>query len=395
MLYHLAYVNDAHEAMPFSHQQVSQAAGCTRLFHSSGSSGCRSDEKSGLKLPLLLILPEDFPRLAGLHKARTQVIAVVSGSLFNATILDTLEATGNLGGVLVLEDSNKPKLDEEGACFSHDVNTPRGDGTPSSELALDGFYSWNPRGNGLMQDDLAIPVSLVSLSERGRVEYRASRNRDHGVDSRPAYFANMLYYFGASEVDSSSCLLWTDRDGSKAPKCLPLGGQSVWGTMGVRDASKPLVMVAAGIDAANLFQDASHGANEAAGSIITLLAAADALSKMHSALESAPKQIGFAFFQAENYGFIGSRRFVADLSDFTCANSVPAGDNGGTPLCLDPLRPSMAFTDLSLDSIDALLTVDQVALGPSSPLVVHSAGDASAAVSEAVLASSDASTGEV
>jgi len=319
----------------------------------------------------------------------------VSGSLFNATILDTLQATGNLGGVLVLEDSDTPKSNEEGACFSHDVNAPRGDGTPSSELSLNGFYSWNPRGNGLMQDDMTIPVSLVSLTDSVSVRYRASRNRDHGVDSRPTFFANMLYYFGGSGVDSSSCLLWTDRDGSKAPKCLPLGGQSVWGTLGARDPSKPIVMAAVGMDAANLFQDASHGANEAAGSIIALLAAADALSRVHSALESAPKQIAFAFFQAENYGYIGSRRFVADLNEFTCANLVLAEKNGGTPLCLDPLRPSMAFTDLSIDSVDALITVDQVALDPSAPLVVHSAGDASAIVSEAVLASSDASTGEV
>lgn len=179
----------------------------------------------------------------------------------------------------------------------------------------------------------------------------------------------------------------------RRPNASPLGGQSVWGTCGERDA-RPVVMATAGMDAANLFQDASYGANEAAGSIVTLLAAADALSRVHDVLSSAPKQVAFALFQAENYGFVGSRRFVADIGgDFACSNSVPGDRNGGTALCLDPLRPSLAFAGLPLGSIDALLAVDQVALDPSAALVVHAGGDSAAA--NAVLAATDASTGKV
>lgn len=330
----------------------------------------------------------------GLRNADTKVAAVVSGVLFNASTLEQLRATGKVGGVLVLEDADKPDLDAKDACFSHDVNTPQGDGTPSSRLSLDGSYPWNPRGNGLMKGDLSIPIALVGRSESEPMRNRAARNRQHGVNFRPAYFAHMWYYFGGAGVDSASCLRWLDRDGSTAPKCLPLGGQSVWGTFGSRD-SRPVVMATAGMDAASLFQDATYGANEAAGSIITLLAAADALSRVHSALSAAPKQVALALFQAETYGFVGSRRFVADIGgDFACSNAVPRDRNGGTALCLDPLYPSLAFTGLSLASIDALLVVDQVALDPSAALVVHATGDDSTA-SAAVLAATDASTGKV
>jgi hypothetical protein len=66
--------------------------------------------------------------------------------------------------------------------------------------------------------------------------------------------------------------------------------------------------------------------------------------------------------QAEEWGFAGSRRFVQDLSSFQCTHAVsPASAaRDGAGACLSPTRPSLAFADFSLTSIDHVIAVDQV-----------------------------------
>jgi len=74
--------------------------------------------------------------------------------------------------------------------------------------------------------------------------------------------------------------------------------------------------------------------------------------------------VGFALFQGEEFGLVGSRRFAADVAaassgsssssgsgngegsgegSFACRNRVAAAANGGTDACLDPVYPSLAF----------------------------------------------------
>jgi hypothetical protein len=80
----------------------------------------------------------------------------------------------------------------------------------------------------------------------------------------------MDFYFGDAHLNSEKCLGWTNRDNERSPKCLPIGGQSVWGTFGARD-QRPVVLAVAGMDSKSLFHDITS-ANDAAGSIITVLA---------------------------------------------------------------------------------------------------------------------------
>jgi len=86
-------------------------------------------------------------------------------------------------------------------------------------------------------------------------------------------------------------------------------------------------------------------------------------------LDTFDKKIAFAVFQAETYGFMGSRSFMKDVvGGFACddglevaATSKNADDEGRQKMaCLNPLRPDMDFTQLG--DIESLIAVDQIAI---------------------------------
>jgi len=59
-------------------------------------------------------------------------------------------------------------------------------------------------------------------------------------------------------------------------------------------------------------------------------------------------------FTGESWGYVGSRMFVEDVSNFTCQS------NSTNTTCDVPYRPSMEFSKLSLTKIDRLLELNQV-----------------------------------
>lgn len=129
----------------------------------------------------------------------------------------------------------------------------------------------------------------------------------------PQYALDFNFEMGPPNLRSVSCLL--------NGQCLPLGGQSVWGTMGP-PGTKKIVLAAARLDSVALFHDRAYGGQAEASDIVTLLAVVDALSKVDTS--SLPLAIGFGLFQGENWGQIGSRRFVTEVANFTCTVSSHA-----------------------------------------------------------------------
>jgi len=263
--------------------EVAQAP-CVRLFHRTGSEGCRSRSRGGAsKLPLLPLGASDFPKLSPLKAATSPVAVVLDGGLFNASALALLEATGKVGGLLVLDDSTPGDFGADvgsaDACYSHDGAAPLGLGTPSEALtaglgvfANDNARSWNAHGGGLLHRDLSFPVSLVTgATGLASVRSRAALNRRRGdVNRRPAWVADMDFYFGGDEdassgggpLTSARCLRWRDRSGALSPQCLPVGGQSVWGVLGgglgssgVGGDSRPVALAVGGMDTSSLFHD--------------------------------------------------------------------------------------------------------------------------------------------
>jgi nicastrin len=223
----------------------------------------------------------------------------------------------------------------------------------------------------------------------------------HRFDKWPLYVAEMDYYMGPSSVTSKKCLDWRDRDGTRDPQCLPLGGQSVWATDGTLD-TRPKVLATAGMDTASIFHDLSTGANDAVSVIATLLAAADAISQVDTS--SLPQQIAFLLAQADEWGYAGTRRFVRDLGSFQCSNPVDASvSDSGLPQCLDPVYPTTLFASLGMENITAVIGVDQVGVAnrdgadDDSPFkfFVHGLEGSQATVSDVVAAGTGADKAQV
>ncbi|KAL3795019.1 hypothetical protein HJC23_006340 [Cyclotella cryptica] len=294
---------------------------------------------------------------------------------------------GPLRGILVLASANGG-----GSYASPEPLAPQGDNTPSEALTVSPSYEWNVNNNGdglTTQDMYGLPTAYVYDS--ATVEYlrevasdQASLDlavqQDGSDNAYPSILAEFNYYMGPATHDGSTatsktCLEWKDVDGSWNPRCLPLGGNSVWSVAGSplplgynAGDGRPVVWIAAGMDSTSMFHDMVPGANTAASNILAVLLAAQVIGGVKDeVLDQLYGRIGFALFQGEAYGYLGSRRFLKDvMGGFECqkGNEGVASvykrkeEETTTRACLHPLRADLTFQNLG--TVRGMIAVDQV-----------------------------------
>ena len=237
-------------------------------------------------------------------------------------------------------------------------------------------------------------------SEIPKLKQYCFENRKYAAKDSRVNVAEFTMYMGGDRITSKECLEWVDVLGNPAPQCLPLGGQSVWGTLGPLD-SRDKVIISSKIDAAAFFHGLSYGANDAIASIVATLGAFEAVNDINysiifselfnhvsfvlnkklgrnSKTSSLARQPVFLFANGEDYGRIGSTRFANDIFNFQCRDLVqPDRSYSGLPVCLDPIMPNTLVSNIGLSSIYSLLSVDQVGRAGDA-LFVHSVSDGSA-----------------
>ena len=327
------------------------------------------------------------------------------------------DGAGVLRGLLVI---NATADGNSNSYYSPEAASPQGDDTPSANVAQSS-YEWNPNGDGnTLVDYHGLPVVYVSKPDVAADLYSVSMEQSAALqrildgddsvgddDLYPAIMAEFNYYMGPENADSPTCLAWRDADESWAPKCLPLAGNSVWAVAGSPESvagrrrledqqqqqqanngngnQRPIVMMATSIDSTSMFHDASPGANSAATNILALLMAAKLVgsSVPDTTLDGLSKRIMFGFFQAESYGYVGSRSFLRDVAypGFQCdedrtvpavAKNAGSDDNSeGVKMgCLNPLRNDLDF--MKLGEISGMIAVDQIGvLGTDQTFYVH------------------------
>jgi len=354
---------------PFSSSFAKLAhAPCVSLFYRNGRLGCGTEDRS-VNVGKLKYFKGDLPEADGNY------VAVIEDYMLTSQTISTLSAARGeyLQGILVL-NSTSDNDDDQGShtFYSPDAQSPQGYGTPSEGLQYGYYsYSWNPKGQNLFNHDLyGIPMAYVMDSDvSGSLREEALSD---ALDA--SIVAEFNYYMGADEMDSKTCLAWEDSSsGEWSPKCLPLGGSSVWASTGSppnpnknNGNKKPVIMVAAGMDSTSMFHDVAPGANTAASNILTLLMAAKLIGDNinDATLDGFNNRIVFGFFQGESYGFVGSRSFLKDKDypGFQCKGNLVhqvsrLGDESDYA-CINPVRPSVAFA--SLGAVAGMISVDQV-----------------------------------
>ena len=219
-------------------------------------------------------------------------------------------------------------------------------------------YPWNSAGNGLMQQLIDIPIVQADTTEVSYLLELAEENSRNKYEKIKLHSIEFDFYMGKNNLTSINCLGWRDIDGVVDPKCTPIGGQSVWATLGTLD-QRPKIILTAAFDTTAEFHDISFGVNEAVSSLAVVLIVAKHLSMLtDSSLDNQPL---IFLSNADEWGFSGSRRFVRDLYSFNC--SVPIDHNAtssGFPLCLSPLYPSTLFTSVSESDTKLIITLDQI-----------------------------------
>jgi nicastrin len=137
-------------------------------------------------------------------------------------------------------------------------------------------------------------------------------------------------------------------------QCQPLGGKSVWSSLGGNvSSSKKIVFVSTSLDSNAFFHDIAIGADAHISSVITLLLTAHTLSNVN--MHALDKQIVLGLFAGESWGYLGSKKFVDDIVNFKCTT---LSDDGNS--CLVPYRPNLQFQQIKLSNIDLLIDIDQI-----------------------------------
>jgi nicastrin len=321
---------------------------------------------------------------------------------------------GPLRGVLVLAtDPNEVDVHFS----SPEPLTPQGDGTPMESLTVGPSYEWNVNNNGdglIVTDMVGLPTVYVSDTQIAAYLRNVASEQTKSISSSspdlntaiyPSILSEFNYYMGPSQttdgttVTTKQCLEWKDHDGTWSPKCLPLGGNSVWAAAGTpiplgytaagnndnnangNNQNRPTVILSTSIDSTSMFHELSPAANSAASNILALLLAAELLgsSIKDETFDQLYARIIFAFFQGESYGFIGSRLFLKDvIGGFECQGGnegVPSvfkrkGETSTARACLSPLRTDLTFQNVG--DIRGMIAVDQVGnLGGAKKLYVQ------------------------
>ena len=183
-------------------------------------------------------------------------VGVIPDNLFIEENVQTLLQYDTLRGIIVVNSTVSENSRD--SFFSPSPQTPQGYGTPSSAISLSLEYEWNPTGQSLTMLDLSS-LPIVYVQDIGVSNYLIDVANDQSDDIYPAIVAEFNYYMGPPDSNSDECLSWIDRDGVWRPKCLPLGGNSVWATAGSNlnkqideDTIRETVMIAAAMDGSAL-----------------------------------------------------------------------------------------------------------------------------------------------
>ncbi|XP_068663226.1 nicastrin isoform X2 [Aristolochia californica] len=280
---------------------------CVRLLNLSGAIGCANPGRSKVVAPLVRLKTSEDK----LDRLSAVMVSLDTMKDFLARVSSDLDFAKKVAGVLV--ESEAEAQNELAGGFSPDDKFPQAEFAPYKK----NNYEWNPVGSGIMWKRYDFPVFLLSKNStfvlQKIAEKNAKRNKAYPTDV--AEFDFVMQTTTAGSHNSESCL--------KDQSCLPLGGYSVWSSLppinvSSSKTSKPILLAVASQDSSSFFHDKSLGADSSLSGMISLLAAVDALSRVDG-LHELKKQLVFLFPTGESWGYLGSRRFLAELDAGTDA----------------------------------------------------------------------------
>ncbi|XP_071696314.1 nicastrin isoform X2 [Rutidosis leptorrhynchoides] len=277
---------------------------CVRLLNLSGEIGCANPGLDKVVAPIVR-----FTNGVELERPSSLVVSSYDFESLLSRVSSDSNFASHVAGVLV-ESGTQNQTHVTGS--SPDNKFPQAEFAPYQNSK----FKWNPTGSGIMWKPYDFPIFLLSESSTQTLQEFVVKNANkmEKYATEVTEFDLVMQTTKAGTRDSESCL--------KEGTCLPLGGYSVWSALQTNgsDSSKekPIVLAVSSMDSASFFRDKSPGAESPLSGFISLLAAVDALSRIEG-LDTLDKQLVFVVFTGEAWGYLGSRRFLLELSQHTDA----------------------------------------------------------------------------
>lgn len=210
-------------------------------------------------------------------------------------------------------------------------------------------FKWNPVATSMVTQKYEFPIVYPPQSEvKNLIEHMKYYGSKAGV---------YLRIYMLSRGNSKRCL--------KDESCQFLGGLTLYGSFGkdygsVNEKQKAVWAIAS-YDSYGLFPYAHVGADYSISGFITLLGAIESFKDID--WTKAKRPLRFAFFDGEEVGYLGSTKFLRDVTEpFNCQKR-----DGNT--CLQPYRLDFGFESVSPDDFGTVIEVKSVAKAKN--LYVH------------------------
>ena len=344
--------------LPFQRQCFPTAEACVLLLNQYGSFGCAQCGADLISAPVA-----ELNELSALNaflqveEAGPRAVLLPSNLLFDPAALEMLARNPkNVAAVLIAWQPS-------GAGPPRRYSPESAEPNKNASLAGSGVEGgWNRLGLDLVSryypfNVFLLPPSVVDIIRERTQRFRggpaSTATADGGgslgpgdgttvsgtqEDQFPRFVVQSAGKMWACDQTVSECL----NDNT----CLPVGGQSVWAaaTRLRTTVAAEYVAVAAPMDSTALFHSRAVGAASEVSALVTMLAVAEAFgayaaSQSNRTLVRVPVFVGF---NAEAYGYAGSRRFLNDIINFQCMDEEDAAATA-TGGCKQPFMPSLKF----------------------------------------------------
>lgn len=306
---------------------------CVTLVGADGPIGCATSRDGVYGFLKLLKTQEDIDKFASSNS--NPLILVVSSALFTKSNYEKLVKDEHVKGLLVLR-SLGGRMPESFSPSSYSPNREFG-------LYKNSKLAWNPMGDSFANQKFSIPMFALDEVTSEQILAACFENDENGAQWGAKLQAWM---HPQPSTDPATCL--------RRRTCAPLGGKSVIAALETIVPERPILLASATTDASAFFHDLAFGASAYQSGTVALMAAAEALARVGAGAGQLEKQILFAFFTGEAWGYLGSKRFVTDIAQgFECEEV--SGEH-----CSSPFRSSLVAKNISIDAITDMVDVSQL-----------------------------------
>ncbi|XP_062843896.1 nicastrin [Trichomycterus rosablanca] len=331
---------------------------CVRLLNATHQIGCQSSISGNTGVLHMLENEDDLNWILNKGPHPPYMILIESGE-FNRSLMMRLKNSSRVAGVAVIQGSTAPTQGFSPHTSCPNQNTGVYSEQYGPELSNCSTTVWNPLGNDLSYEDFSFPI--FSFKDNNNTQVIRKCIEDHNMrvnGTAPEYplCAMQISSHMHAVTDTVTCMRRSDLQQSFSinPEevCDPLSDWNVWAplrpiniTAKGHKENESVVIAATRLDGRSFFYEIGPAAEGTVSSIVTLLAAAQALRAV-TQVAPPPRNIFFTFFQGEVFDYIGSSRMVYDMQNNKFA--------------------------IDLDNVHSVLEIGQVGLRDGPKLWMHS-----------------------